>query len=329
VAVASSGANVTLSTINANSLTVNATGNLSQSNPLSVFGTANITSAGNITLTNNSNNFGPIIINSTAGSKNISINESGTMNLRTIAMAGGATGNFTATSVNGDIISSGFGGVRPGGTTASPGTGVVTLVATKGNITVGDATTDFPTSGGVVFNGNNVSLTVLGNSTLVLGSNSTPAVAGNLTITSAIGSVSNAGNVVVSGNGSFTTGNGNISLNQAGNQFGTLKFSGNQVNVIQSNDMKLLTGSSALGASSLATSGNFSVVSAGGVASFGGTLSLIATGSITLPKLIQVGNTLTVNAAGTKDLSALSISGDLSAKTPVNLGTGSYTAPQP
>src|SRR5262249_28543768 len=127
----------------------------------------------------------------------------------------------------------------------------------------------------------------------------------------------------------FTTGNGNISMNQAGDQFGNLRFSGNQVSIIQANDMKILTGSSAIGASSLASSGNISIVNVGGVASFGSTLSLIATGSIILPKLIQVGNTLTVNAAGTKDLSLLSISGDLSGKTPVNLGTGAYSGPQP
>jgi len=268
-------------------------------------------------------------VNATGAAKNVTLTEQGTMNLRTIAMAAGATGNFTATSVNGDIISSGFGGVRPGGTIAGPGTGLVTLAATKGNITVGDATTDFPTSGGLVFNGNNVSLTVLGNSTLTLGSNTTASVAGNLTVTSAIGSIANAGNITVTGNAAFTTGNGNISLNQSGNTFGTLKFSGNQVNVIQANDMKLLTGSSAIGASSLASSGNISISNVGGVASFGSTLSLIATGNITLPKLIQVGNTLSVNAAGTKDLSALSVSGDLSSKTPVNLGTGAYVVPLP
>ncbi len=329
VTLNSSASTLTLSTINANSLTVTASGNIAQSNPISVYGTTNITSTGqNVTLTNNSNNFGPIIISTGGVNKNISINESGTLNLRTVTMAGGGNGTFTATSVNGDIISSGFGGVRPGGTIASPGTGVVTLAATKGNITVGDATTDFPTTGGVVFNGNNVSLTVLGNSTLTLGANATTSVASNLTVTTAIGSVANAGNIVVSGNASFTTGNGNISLNQSGDQFGTLKFSGNQVSIIQSNDMKLLTGSSAIGASSLASGGSISIVNVGGSASFGSTLSLIATGNITLPKLIQVGNTLTVNAAGTKDLSALSISGDLSSKTPVNLGTGAYLAPQ-
>ena len=331
VALFSNTTNLTLSTINANSLALNWTGggNLTQSNPASVFGTANITGAGNITLTNSSNNFGPVVITSTAASKNISVTENGTLNLRTVTMAASATGNFTATSVNGDIISSGFGGVKAGGTVASPGTGIVTLAATKGNITVGDATTDFPTTGGVVFNGNNVSLTVLGNATLALGANATSSVAQTLTVTSAIGSISNSGNIVVSGNTTFTTGNGNISMNQAGDQFGNLRFSGNQVSIIQANDMKITTGSSAIGASSLASSGNISIVNVGGVASFGSTLSLIATGNVTLPKLIQVGGTLSVNAAGTKDLSALSIVGDLGGKTPVNLGTGAYSAPQP
>jgi len=332
VALFTSAANATLSTIKANSLTVNATGNLAQSNPLSVFGAANFTVGGNATLTNTANNFGPIIINATGSNKNVAINEQGTMNLRTITMAAGTAGNFTATS-GADIITTGFGGVRPGGTVASPGSGVVTLVA-AGNITVGDATTDFPTTGGVVFNGNNVSLTVLGGvgggTPIVLGANGTASVAtGNLTVSSATGSILNAGNLSVTGNATFTTGIGNISLNQSGDAFGGLKFVGNQVSIIQANNMNILTGSSALGVATLGSSGNISIVNLGGQVSFGGTVGLSATGTIILPKLIQAAGTITVNAAGTKDLSALSITGDLAGKTPVNLGTGSYVAPQP
>jgi len=339
VALISSAANLTVSTLNANSLALNwtGTGNLVQSVAANIYGTASFTGSGNMTLGNTSNNFGPIIIvgNTTAANaKNISITESGTLNLRTVTMASGVTGNFSATAVNGDIISTGFGGVKPGGnftgSTPNYGTGSVTLTATKGNITVGDATADFPTTGGVIFNGNNVSLTVLGQAQLTLGNNTTSSVAGNLTITSAIGNIVNsAGALSVTGNAQFTAGNANISLANASNQFGTIKFTGNSVSIIQSNDMKLLTGSSAIGNASLASSGNISVVNAGGVASFGGTLGLIATGNITLPKLLQVANTITVNAAGTKDLSALSLANDLNSKAPVNLGTGAYTAPAP
>ncbi len=334
VALISSAGNYSLGAIKANSLTVSAGANLVQSAALSVFGAANFTAAGNVTLTNSANNFGPIIINSTGANKNVSITEQGTLNLRTVAMAAGTTGNFTATSTAGDIISTGFGGVRAGGTIASPGSGVVTLVASAGNITVGDATTDFPTTGGVVFNGNNVSLTVLGGTggttPIVLGANGTASVAtGNLTVSSATGSILNAGNLTVTGNASFTTGIGNISLNQSGDSFGNLKFVGNQVSVIQANNMNILTGSSALGAATLGSSGSIGIVNVGGQVSFGSTVSLSATGNITLPKLIQAAGTITVNAAGTKDLSALSITGDLAGKTPVNLGTGAYSGPQP
>jgi len=59
----------------------------------------------------------------------------------------------------------------------------------------------------------------------------------------------------------------------------------------------------------------------GGVVSFGSTASLVAAGNITLSK-VQAVNTVTVNAAGTKDLSALSLSADLNSKTPVDLGAG-------
>jgi hypothetical protein len=224
--------------------------------------------------------------------------------------------------------------VKIGGTTASYGSGVVTLSAANGNITLGDATTDIPTTGGVVYNAKNVSLTVLGNSTtsLYLGNNSTASsTAGNLTVTSITGSIYNASgaNIVAGGNATFTAPSGNVTLASSGNQFGTLKFQGNQVNVSQSGDMTVLTGSYATGAAQLASGGNVSISNVGGVVSFGNTIGIVANGNITLPKLIQAAGTLTVNAAGTKNLGALSVSGDLSGKTPVNLGTGAYSAPQP
>jgi len=330
--VSSTTGNFAVGAVNANSLVINATaGNITQTAPFNIYGTANFTAVGNISVTNPGNNFGPIILTSnTSTAHDIAIVESGTMNLRTVNMFGTTSANFTATSVGGDIISTGFGGVKPGGVVGAPGSGTVTLSATNGNITVCDATTDFPTTTGVVFNAKNVSLTVLGNSSLVLGAASTPSTAtGNLSVTSAIGSILNAGNIVVTGNASFQSGSGNISLNQSGDQFGALKFIGNLVSITESNNMQIQTGSSALGTAQLASGGNISIANIGGLVSFGNTVSLVASGNITLPKLIQAANTITVNAAGTKDLSALSISGDLGNKTPVNLGTGAYTGPQP
>ena len=248
-------------------------------------------------------------------------------------MAAG-NGTFTATSVNGDIIDSGLAGVVAGGTRTANGSGVVTLAAANGNIVIDDPTSAFPTNGGVVFNGKNVTLSLLGatGATLALGnSTSTSRANGNLTVTVAIGDIGNLGNIIAAGDAWFQAGSGNITLGQAANSFGSVKFVGNQVNVAQTGDMKLVVGSQAIGPAQLTTSnGNISIVSpagSAGIVSFGNTATLSASGNITLPRLIQVANTLTVRASGTADLSALSTSNDLSGRAPVNLGTGTYVPP--
>lgn len=327
--VASTG-NIALGAVNANSLTVTSGGSISQTDSARVFGAATITAAGAVALTNSANNFGPVSINVTAANQNIAVTESGTLNLRSVKMVSG-NGTFSATSVNGDIVDTGLSGVVVGGTIGAPGSGVATLSAANGNITIDDPTTDFPTNGGVVFNAKNVNLSVLGNggTTLVLGASGvTSTVSGNFTATSALGDIANAGNIVIAGDAFFQTGTKNVTLGQAGNNFGTLKFVGNQVAISQTGDMKIVTGSQAIGPAQLATqSGNITIVDRGGLVSFGNTVALNASGSITVPKKIQAVGTLTVNAAGTKDLSALSFTGDLNSKAPVNSGLGTYIKP--
>ena len=246
-------------------------------------------------------------------------------------MPASSTGNFTATSVSGDIIDTGLGGVRAGGAIGSVGTGIVTLAALNGNIVLDDPTTDFPTTGGVVFNAQNVTLSPLGQANIVLGSANLASVAGNLTVTSAIGNITNAGDLNIAGTASFQTGNGNITVGQSGNRFGTVRFIGNQVSISQVNDMNLLKGSTAIGPAQLASTGSYVTIAptGTGVISFGNTVGISASSSITLPDFVQAVGQMTVNAAGTKDLSALSIAGDLGGQTPVNLGTGTYVAPQP
>lgn len=340
VQLVSTTANLVVDTVNANSFSLIHTGNgnLTQAGSgIKSFGPASFTSNANMTITNAGNNFGRVTIvgNQTASNtKNITITEGGTLNLGTVTMAGTAGGNFTATSTNGDIIDSGLGGVKLGGVAGgapAPGTGVVTLVASNGNIILDDPTTDFATTGGVVFRGGNVTLSGLGQTTIWLGAADQPSTAGNLTVTTAIGSIANTGNLNVTGNAFFQAGAGNIAINQTANQFGSIRFVGNQVSIAQTNNMNIQTGSSAIGQAQLAsTGGNVTIVNAGGGAvSFGNLVSISASGAITLPKLLQAVGTLTVTAAGTKDLSALSITTDLSNKTPVNLGTGTYLPPQP
>ena len=119
VAIVSS-ANLALGNISANSLTVTSGNNISQTGRLSIFGTTNLTATNNITLANTTNNFGRVFLTTTdVANGNIQIVEGSTLNLGAVSMAASATANFSATSVNGDIIDSGLGGLRPGGRLAT------------------------------------------------------------------------------------------------------------------------------------------------------------------------------------------------------------------
>ena len=330
-AAVQSSANLTLGTTNVNSLTAVSGNNLAQSAALRVFGSASFKATNNITLTNTGNNFGRISLETTTASRNITITEAGTLNLGTVVMPASSTGSFTATSVSGDIIDTGLANLRIGGTTAAVGSGVVTLNATAGNIVIDDPTTEFATTGGVVFNANNVTLAPLGTVALVLGSAAAPAIAtGNLTVTTALptGTITSAGSVQAGGDASFQAASANIALTGAANKFGTVRFVGQAVSLIESDDTAIVTGSTALQSASISSGGNISLVNRGGIVSFNGaSTTLSASGNITLPKLMQAVGVLTVNASGTKDLSALSKSADLQGKDPNNSGTGAYLPP--
>ncbi len=359
-----SSANLTLGNITALSIIATSSGNILQSSGsrVAVFGASNFTAVNNITLSSTTNNFGRVSLTTTSANRNIAVTESGTLNIGTVAMgdrgspatttvpvlaatpAVAGSGNFTATSVNGDIIDTGLGGAKFGGLIAPAGssnagtllsgTGVVTLNATNGNIMLDDPTTDFHTVTGVVFAARNVTLAPLGGTSVTplpirLGAPGAVATATNLEVRSAIGSITNGGPITVTDDAYFQTGNSNITLNDVGNRFGTVRFSGNQVRITQANDINIVTGSSALGLAEFVSGSYIAITNRGGSVTFGSTANFTAAGSITLPKLLQAAGTITVNAAGTKDLSALSISADLAGRTPLNLGTGTYLPPQP
>ena len=333
--VQSSG-NITLGPTSANSLAVTAN-NISQSAALKIFGLSSFNATNSITLTNSDNNFGPLSLTSQTTNQNIAVTESGTLNLRTVSMPGGGNGTFTATSLNGDVIDTGLGGARLGGTMVSNtpifGSGVVTLSAVNGNIIIDDPTSDVLTTSGIVFNARNVTLSVLGSpgSNLVLGAVGVPsAVSGNLTASSALGNIGNAGPFTVGGTAFFQTGNGNITIGQNGGVgFGLLRFVGNQVSIQESGNMDILTGSTAFGPANLVSGGSISIVDVGGgPVTFGNTINMSATGNITL-RLLQAAGQMAVTATGTKDLSALSISTDLNGKTPIFGGTGANVDPKP
>ncbi len=329
-AIKSSG-NITLGSTSANSLSVISGNHIAQSAPLKVFASSSFNATNSITLTNAENNFGPVALTTQSANQSIAITEGSSLNLRTVSFPGAGNGTFTATSVSGDIIDTGLGGVKPAGTVVSPGSGVITLTAANGNIILDDPTTDLPSTAGIVFNGKNVTLSVLGQpgSNLVLGAaNTTSSASGNLTATSALGNIGNAGAMSVSGTALFQTGNGNITIAQPNVGFGSLRFIGNQVNISESGNMDILTGSTAYGTAQLVSGGSIAVTDQGGVVSFGNTVAMQAAGNITLTKLQAVG-TIAVTATGTKDLSALSLSADLNSKTPVFGGAGANVDPKP
>ncbi|MBL9202027.1 MAG: S-layer family protein, partial [Opitutaceae bacterium] len=328
-----SSANVTLGNVSANSLAV--TGNrITQSAPLNIFGVSSFTATGNlgVVLDNASNNFGPVAINLTAVNAPATVVEGNTLNLRTVTMLGGGNGTLSLTSLNGDITDSGLGGVKLGGNATTTGSGVVTLNATNGNITIDDPTSDFLTTSGTVFTGKNVTFSILGSAltSLVLGSaNVSSTATGNFSATSALGSITNAGAFNVTGNAFFQTTSGGISINQPGVNFGSLKFIGNTVSIIEASDMVIQTGSQALGAADLRSGGNITIDnSGGGSVTFGSIAGFLASGNITL-RNTQALNTITVTASGNKDLSQLSLSTDLNNKTPVDLGAGSGPSTNP
>jgi hypothetical protein len=328
--------NIVLGATSANSLTVTAN-TIAQSAPLGVFGGANFNATNGVTLADAANNFGPVTINVTNANTNITITEGNSLNLRSVSMPAGGNGTFTANSVNGDIIDTGLGGVRLGGNLVGPGNGIVRLIAANGNITIDDSSSDFATTAGVVFNANNVFLSVIGSNTssLVLGSTGIPSSAtGNLTAISFLGSITSAGGFTVGNTAFFRAANpsaGFINLTSPGIGFGTLKFQGQQVTITEGGNMDIATDSSSFGPANLtSTSGNINFVSVGGgLVTFGNTVRLQASGNITVPKLIQAVGLLSVSHTGTADLSAVSIGGDLAGLTPQDLGTGTYVPPQP
>lgn len=341
--------NLTLGTIGANSLTITANA-ITQTSPLNIFGLASFTATGGpITLNNTANNFGPVALTAAAVNQNITVTESNTLNLRSIAMgfpgnsttaAASGNGTLTLTSVNGDIIDTGLGGVKAGGLVAAPGvlnqgtvllgSGAVTLTATNGNIIIDDPTSDVLSLAGVAFNGNNVVLSVLGNAgqTLVLGTNGTSSVAtGNLTASSALGNIGNAGRFTVGGTAFFQTGNGNITIDQPNVGFGAVRFVGNQVRITEAGSMDILTGSSAFGPAQLISGGNINIIAGDGTVTFGNTVAFQATGDITLRQMQAVG-TVSLSHTGTANLSLLSKSTDLNSRDPIDLGTGPYIGPR-
>jgi len=286
---------------------------------LNVFGNTSFVTNGAavITLGNTGNRFGGLTL--TTGTGAITLKENTTINLKSVTTSGA----FTVTSETGNIIDSGSGTVTATGTTS--------LNAPNGSITLGLAGSDYVN---VSLNTGGTASIVDGVSNIILGASN---VAGALSVTNTAGNINQSGAIIVNGNATFiaSAGTSSITLGNSFNQFGPIQFVAGTGSVLidELTTMNLRAGSVASGQVTLNTGGNF-ITSGSGSSTFLGltapSLTINATGTITpgAGSLI-VRNGLVVNSTAAKDLSALSLSGNLFSVAPTNQGTGTYTAPSP
>lgn len=306
------------------SVTIAAASNLDQKSGTKIYTYGNTTfsntgsGTGNITIANSGNQFGGLTLTSGAG--NIAITEATTMNLKSVSN----TGTFAATSEQGSIIDSGSGTLVPG---------TATFTAANGNITLGLSGSNYTNvsfvSGGNVSVKDGVSDISLGNTT----------VGGTLTVTNTSGNILETGTLLITGASTFNasaTGSQILLLNN-NNQFGGLSFTAGTAGAIinEFTTLNLKGGSKSTGPVTLGTGGNF-ITSGTGASTFSyvnattPSLTINATGTI-IPGAgsLAVTNGLVVSSPSAKDLSGLSLSGNLNSVAPTNQGTGSYVAPSP
>jgi len=320
-------------------------GSITQAAGTSLFeyGTATFTTQGGvITLSNASNNFGNLVLDSTNGGAaplgaNISVRESGTnhyTSVKTGGVGGAGGGNFTAVDDLGDIIQdSGAGtGLLVGGTTS--------LSVAKGNIILNDPLNNFNASGVQLVTApgtGNASITDV-NVLTILASGTN--VGGNLTVTNTtanavIRDTGSASTITVKGTLSLlapTAGSGFVQLTGSNSTFGSfLGTAGlSASNILDNSSLVLLGGTHLAGSAAFTSSGDITTNTAGAL-NFGGSLTLVAAGKIVLTNAVNVVAGLTVDAvAGPTDLSLLSLAGNLGGIAVVNSGnTSNYFGPRP
>jgi hypothetical protein len=324
--------------------TLASTGSIAQATGTSIFeygaatfNTKGTGTTGKLTLANSGNNFGAITVNTVNGGTggNVSIREAGTNNYASVTAG---TGTFAAVDDLANIIETGNTGFVSVGTSS--------FTATAGSITLGAT--------GNAFGGNAIQLvTATGTgSASVTDSSTTTVVAtgtnigGNLTVTN----TANNGVIRDSGSSSTITVTGNLNLlalvtnSGGGASTGDIQFTGSNSTfgavyltagnsasqLLDNASMVILPSTHLAGNSTLTSSGNISTTGTGG-SNFGGTLSLIASGSIIISNPMNVTGQLTVDAlAGPTNLSFLSKTANLNGNTPANAGNATnYTGPSP
>lgn len=269
-----------------------------------------------LTVGNTGNQFGALTLSSGTGA--VTLKEMTTVNLKSVS----TTGNLAVTSEAGNIIDSG---------TVTAGTGATTYTASNGSVTLSQAGSDYATVGFTT--GGNVSI-VDGVGNLAL---SASTVGGTFTATNSSGNISQTGTLIITGDTTFnaSAAASSILLGDNANQFGGIKFlvGTGGAYISELTTMNLRAGTVANGQVTLHTGGSFTTSGTGGstfLATTAPSLSINATGSINPGTgSLVVLNGLVVNSPASKDLSGLSLSGNLFGVSPTNQGTGAYTAPSP
>jgi len=300
------------------------------------------TQTGKITLTNTDgtgNNFGAVSARTTfingadavgaAAGADIAILEAGTLNLAQVKA--GTAGKLTAISSAADIMQSSTGGISVGGATALTSAGNISLNLAGTSNSFGGAAGISITAPGVVS---------------IQDAATTTALAGGTTIGGALTLKNNAaglngqirdlpGTIVVRGDVWFDTGTNaasSVTIGSSNITLGAVKFNSGTVTIVENDNLTIAPGSVASGPVSLTSSGNIITSGAGG-GTFQNTLTLNATGSITVTNPIFVVGAgtsgLVFRALGAVNLGALSLAGNLNGIAPTSLGSSSYTPPSP
>jgi hypothetical protein len=200
-------------------LDVTVRGAVSQSGALNVAGTATFAAgtSNDITLNNGANDFSTLAVTS---GRNVTVQDANAVNLGASTVSG--TLNVTT---DGNLTQSG----------ALVVTGLTTLSAGAGDITLNNASNNFST---VAVNGAN-NVTLADANTIDLGAST---VSGTLNITTN-GALTQSGTLTVAGPATLVAGSGNdITLNNAGNDFSTVTVTnGNNVSLRDANNISLGT----------------------------------------------------------------------------------------
>jgi filamentous hemagglutinin family protein len=274
------------------------TGNITDSGAVSVGGDAIFTtSAADADIT----------LDTTSVTGSVGLNTNGTGGNATF-ISGGAV-NLAASTIGGALAVTAGGAITDSGTLTV--TGNTTLNAGANNITLDDAANTFGT---LALTGNDVSIAE--NAATDLGAST---VTGALSIASQ-GAITDSGTLAVTGNTTLNAGANNITLDDAGNTFGTLALTGNDVSITE-NAATDLGASTVTGALSITSQGAITdsgAVTVGGTSTFTSTQNnaditldqVSSTGAVSLNTIGATGNATFTSGIGV-NLAASTVGGAL------------------